>query len=654
MFPALPVDDVMSTEGVQRKLAAVLHADVKGFSRLMGDDEVATVRTLTAYKGLMGKFVELHRGRIVDIAGDGFLLEFPSVVDAMACAVEFQREIKARNADLPQDRKMEFRIGINVGDVIQDGERIYGDGVNIAARLEGLAEGGGICISGTAYDQLKRKLALEYEYLGEQAVKNISDPVRAYCVRLEPRAAPPDDARTEEIGARPPHTKRIEPRQWHRGILAALVLCIVAAVAVAVWHSYFRAAPAREALTPGKTAALELPDKPSVSVLPFENTSGDPQQEYFSDGMTDQIIAGLAKIPQLFVIAPASAFAFKGRSVEVGDVGRQLGVRYVLEGSARKEGDRVNLTARLTDAKTGSSLWEERYDRPLKDLFALQSEIARKVLSALNLKLTDGEQARLTGAKPPTGDLDAYEKFLQGNELYRRRDKSGNTMAQQMFQEAVSLDPRFGQAYGALAQTYLLDARRRWSGSPRESWEQAVRLAQKAVSLDDSSDTIYVIVGRTYLRRRQYKRAVRAVERAVALNPNGADARAWLGCILDFTGRPEEAISLLQEAIRLNPISPGRYGTMLGNACTSAKRYEEAIAAYKSALRSRPNDARAYLGLAAAYSLSGRKQEARAAASEALKLSPRFSLNSFSKTLLYRDPGTAARVVDALREAGLN
>src|SRR3989338_417536 len=325
-------------KSIQRKLAAIVSADVKGYSRLMGEDEEATIRTLTVYREVMAVLIGQHRGRVVDSPGDNLLAEFASVVDAVRYAVEIQRGLKVRNADLPVHRRMEFRIGINLGDVVVEGERLYGDGVNIAARLEGLAEGGGICISGTVYDQIENKLALGYEYLGEQAVKNIPKPVRVYQVKDEPGVSTPT-------------------------------------------------------VSGDKSPTLALPDKPSIAVLPFANMSGDPEQEYFSDGITEDLITELSRFHELFVIARNSTFAYKGRSADVRQVGRDLGVSHVLEGSVRRVGDRVRITAQLLDAATGHHLWAERYDRGLEDIFALQDEITREIVAALDVRLLRGEQA---------------------------------------------------------------------------------------------------------------------------------------------------------------------------------------------------------------------------------------------------------------------
>jgi TolB-like protein/class 3 adenylate cyclase len=387
----------MMEERAKRKLTAILSADAKGYSRLMGEDEKTTVETLKTYREVMGDLIRQYRGRVVDSPGDNVLSEFASVVDAVECAVKIQEELKTRNKGLPEDRRMEFRIGIHHGDVIEDEERIYGDGVNVAARIEGLAEGGGICISRTSFDSVKNKLNLGYEYLGDHTVKNIAEPVRVYRVLMEPEAA------GKVIGEAKPKTKQL------RGIaIGAVAVLIIVAGALAIWNFYLR--PAFEPASV-EEMAFPLPDKPSIAVLPFDNMSGDPKQEYFSDGLTEEIITALSKVPYLLVIARNSTFSYKGKPVKIGQVAEELGVRYVLEGSVRKAGDRVRVTAQLIDAIKGHHLWAERYERELKDTFSLQDEITRNILSALAVKLTVGEQAAIR--LKTTDNLEAYLKFLQ-------------------------------------------------------------------------------------------------------------------------------------------------------------------------------------------------------------------------------------------------
>ena len=444
----------MTSEEFKRKLTAILSADVKGYSRLMGADEEATVRTLQAYKEVMASSIQHHRGRVVGTAGDSVLAEFASVVDTVQCAVEIQQVLRAKNAMLSETRRMEFRIGINLGDVIEEGDTIYGDGVNIAARLEGLAEPGGICISESAYQQIENKLPLRYDYLGEHEVKNIAKPVRVYKAQIE----------SEAVARKPLEVASKEKM------------------------------------------AFPLPDKPSIAVLPFVNMSRDPEQEYFSDGITEEIITVLSKVPNLFVIAHHSTFTYKGKPVTVKQVSEELGVRYVVEGSVQKSGDKVRITAQLIDALSGHHLWAERYDRDLKDIFALQDEITMKVITALQVELTAGEMAGRIAKG--TRNLDAFIKYMVASELFNRLTKEGNAQARKILEEAIALDPEYSRLYMGLAITHIYDV---WFGkteSPEQSLARAFELAQKAISLDDSNAAAYSVLGQVYGMKRQHDKAI--------------------------------------------------------------------------------------------------------------------------------------------------
>jgi adenylate cyclase len=392
----------MAEEGFKRKLTAILSADVAGYSRLMSEDESATVKTLETYREVMSTLIKQHRGHVIDSPGDNLLAEFTSVVDAVQCAVAVQKEFQARNVDLPENRRMEFRIGINLGDVIEEGDRIYGDGVNIAARLESLADPGGICVSKTAFDQIETKLPLGYEYLGEQSVKNIPKPVGAYRVLMEPRVTV-----AEEI-----EKKKALPVWRRKSILAGGVALALVVIAALIWNFYFRPPPIEVASV--EKMAFPLPDKPSLAVLAFDNMSGDPGQEYLADGISENIISALSKISKLFVIARNSAFTYKGKPVKVRQVSEELGVRYVVEGSFQKSGDRVRITAQLIDALKGNHLWSKTYDRDLKDIFTLQDDITKKILTVLQVELTQGEQARAWARG--TDNLEAYLKLLEARE----------------------------------------------------------------------------------------------------------------------------------------------------------------------------------------------------------------------------------------------
>jgi len=590
----------MTTQEVKRKLTVILNADVKGYSRLMGVDEKGTVRTLNAYKGVMTGLIQHHRGRVVDAPGDNVLAEFGSVVDAVECAVEIQKELKTRNAELPENNRMEFRIGVNLGDVIEDGEQILGDGVNIAARLESLSEAGGICISGTAFDQVENKLSIRYEYLGEQTVKNIAKPVRVYRVLMEPERA------GKVIGER-----KAKPR---------------------------------------KKKAFPLPNKPSIAVLPFVNMSRDPEQEFFSDGITEEIITALSKVPNLFVIARNSTFTYKGKPVKVKQVSEELGVRCVLEGSVQKSGDRVRITAQLIDALSGHHLWAERYDRDLKDIFALQDEITMKVITALQVELTAGEMVGMIAKG--TKNIDAFIKYLQAYELIDSARKEGNAHARKILEEAIALDPEYSRLYMGLAMTHTYDV---WYGtteSTEQSLARAFELAQKAISLDDSNAAAYCVLANVYAMKKQYGKAIAECERAVSLDPNLAENIMRSGMVLNWAGRAGEAIPYLQNAIRLNPFPPALYFLQLANSYRDLGQYEKAIEASKKALQREPNTQFAYIHMAVSYIRLGQEKEARAAAAEILRINPKFSLERYAKMLPFPQP-IADRVVEDLRKAGL-
>ena len=627
----------MTTQEIKRKLTAILSADVKGYSRLMGEDEEWTLRTLNAYRELMGSLIQQHRGRVVDAPGDNVLADFPSVVDAVQCAVEIQQVLRAKNAMLPESRRMEFRIGINLGDVIEEGDSIYGDGVNIAARLEGLAEAGGICISGSAYEQIENKLPLRYEYLGELEVKNIAKPVRVYRARIEP--GEPSEAKVKA---------KVEGKNWKYLTIAATVVVIIAAAAL--WQFVLHPSHPPVEVASKEKMAFPLPDKPSIAVLPFTNMSGEKEQEYFSDGITENIITGLSKIPRLFVIARNSTFIYKGRGVKVQQVAEELGVRYVLEGSVQRSGNRVRITAQLIDALTGNHLWAERYDRDLKDIFAVQDEITMKILISMRVKLTEGEQV-LRGKTPR--NLEAFLKVLQAQEYIQRFNIEGNIMAKQLAQEAIALDPEFAGAYSYLASAHMMDLWLGSSKSPKESLEKAVELTQKAISLDPKDSRHYALLGHLYTMKRDHDKAIAEGEKAVALDPGGADAHAWLGMGLNYADRPKEAIPLFEKAIRLNPFGPTWYFLNFGNSYRMMEQYQEAIGQYKKALRIAPNNIMAHIGLAGTYSLLGHDEEARAEAEEVLRINPKFSLESYAKTLPYKNQLLIGRLVEALRKAGL-
>ena len=618
----------MDGRSVERRLAAILSADVEGYSRLMGDDEVATVRAITEYRGVIGSTVALRGGRVVDSPGDNVLAEFASVVDAVQCAVDIQREIESHNAGLPDSRRMRFRIGINLGDIIVEGDRLYGDGVNIAARLESLADGGGICLSGTAYDQIEGKLPFAYEFKGEHAVKNIARPVRVYRLHPDPSAAPRPRARARSKGL-------------HKHVAAAVaILVLLGAAGWAGWRW----------LRPSESAGLPLPDRPSVAVLPFANLSQDPAQDYFSDGVTEDLITGLSKVSGLFVIARNSVFTYKGKAVKVREVGRDLGVRYVLEGGVQRSGSRVRITAQLVDATTGYHIWAERYDREVNDIFTLQDEVTQRIVRAMAVKLTETEKGRL--GRVPTGNLDAYDLVLRGHEERRRTTRDGNAEARRLFVKALDLDPNYAAAYLGLSWTHLQSWQFLWS-TDRESLERARELAERAIALNDSLVGAYCVLGQTYLWMKQHDRAIAQAEHAVALAPNDADGYETLAETLAWAGRPEESIATIRHAMRLNPHYPFFYEWTLGHGYYLTGRRQEALDAFARLLQANPNFLPAHAFRAVLFGELGRAKESRQEWGKAGHFGPGVSMANLRERLPYKRPADLDRLLTAAHRAGL-
>ena len=636
----------MTTQEIKRKLTAILSADVKGYSRLMGEDEKGTVRTLNAYREVMANLIQQHHGRVVDSTGDNLMAEFASVVDAVECSVEIQKELKTRNAELPENRRMEFRIGINLGDVIEEGERIYGDGVNIAARLESLSEAGGICISGKTYDEIKNKLPLGYKYLGEQTVKNITEPIRSYQVLMEPGAA------GKVICEKKPKAK-----QWQKAAIALSVAVIVIIAAVMLWRFYIPSAPSKIEVASKEKMAFPLPDVPSIAVLPFVNMSEDPKQEFLCDGMTEEIITALTKVPRLVVIARNSTFTYKGKSVKVKQVSEELGVRYVLEGSLQRSGDRVRINAQLIDGLTGNHLWAERYERDLKDIFALQDEINLKILTGVQAKLAGGDvlTAQKYAEKYYRGKqgLDCYLKLTEAIGYRDRWNIEDNNLARRMIEEAIAMCPENPMGYIQLSWVYHHDYMLGNTKSPRETLEKSMELAQKALAMDDSIAEVHGLLCMLYIIKREYDKAIAEGERAVALNPGGTSVLLNYARSLTVAGRPEEGIPLFQKAIRLNPFGPPTLYREFGHALRNAGRFEEAVSAYKKAIQLAPDNIYPHIFLAATYIMMGREQEARAEAAEVLRIDPKFSVGYLAKVLSNKDQSVNDSIIAALRKAGL-
>lgn len=629
----------MAPEGFKRKLTAILSADVVGYSRLMGEDEEATIRTLTTYRNAIAKLVQQFRGRIVDSPGDNILSEFTSVVDAVNCAVEIQRELAERNADLPYNRKMEFRIGVNVGDVVQEEERIYGDGVNIAARVESMSQAGGICISGEAYDQVSNKLGLKYENLGEHQVKNISAPIRVYRVLSIPGAA----------AHRVVQTKKILRKKWlWAGASTTFILLII--VVGLYWKYFYLPTPTN--IDPENKMTFNLPKGPSIAVLPFDNMTGDPEQEFFCDGITETIISALSQTPKLFVIARNSTFAYKGKQINAQQIGHELNAAYVIEGSIQKSDERIRVTVQLIDTKSGNHLWAEQYNRKLKDIFKLQDEITLKIMKTMQIKLAGGEQfrSRLKGI----GDLQLALKLFRALDYFFRGNIEGTNLARQEIIEIIELDPDISSVHALLAATYLQDLQFGTCKSNIICFGQATEATRKAISLDETNSDAHLIAGWLFVMQKDYKNGIASLKRSISLNPNNADAYAFLGYALAVSDQPSEGIKYIEKAFLLNPSPPSFYLVNLGICYRMLEQYGDAITAFKKSIQIQPDNIVAHIGLIFAYSLSGQEDKAYKIGLEVLKLNPSFSVEKYVNASPFsRSEDKYVLFAKALRKAGL-
>jgi len=580
---------------LERRLAAILAADVVGYSRLMGVDEAGTLERLKSLRReLVQPKITEHKGRIVKLMGDGLLAEFPSVVEAVQCAADIQQSMIGRETDLAEELRIRLRIGVNLGDIIVEGSDIYGDGVNVAARLEGLAEPGGICISGPAFDTVEGKLDLAFEDIGPQQVKNIAKPVRAH---------------------------RLTPSRLQEG-------------------------------TPNNLAQqLALPDRPSIAVLAFTNMSDDQEQEHLSDGISEDIITALSKIPKLFVIARNSTFTYKGRAVDVKQVGREQGVHYVLEGSVRRGGKRLRITAQLIDATTGDHVWAQRYDRVVQDVFALQDEITREVTSALQVELTDGEQARLWASG--TQNFEAWEIVIQIPELIYSHRRENTLMGRRLAEQALQLDEHYAAAWTWLGWSHYEEVFNGWSEAPEESMKLAMDAVARSRSIDDSNQDTLALLVFIHLSLRDYGRAIEFSERAMTLGPNNSFVAGVAANVALYSNRPKDMVVLLKKAMRLCPIYPAWYVGDLAWAYLLMDRLEDAIAIAQEAIRLDPDYIYTYIVLAVAYAELGREQTARAVAENILRIEPKYSLRTFAESQPFRDAEVLDRHIEGLRKAGL-
>jgi len=583
----------------KRKLAAILAADVVGFSRLTGADEDRTLARLRALRSdLIDPTIAVHNGRVFKRTGDGALVEFRSVVDAVRCAIEVQNSMVERNAGVAQDRRIEFRIGIHVGDVVEESDGdLMGDGVNIAARLEGVCEPGGICLSEQAYWQVKARLDLTINDLGPTQLKNIAEPIRVYSLQV--------------------------------GVPA-------------------KAKPA----TPAEPQAPRpVPDKPSIAVLAFNNMSGDAEQEYFSDGISEDIITDLSKLSELHVIARNSSFVYKKAAVSVPDAAKALGVRYVLEGSVRKAGNRVRVTAQLIDSTSGGHVWAGRFDRELTDIFAVQDELTQEIVAALKLKLTAGEQDRLA---PRRGiNVEAYEFYLRGREQAWAANRASNVAARGLLERATAIDPGYAAAHAVIAYTHVLDYVNAWSGDPLDSLRIGLETAQRAVGMAGDEPIAHFALGMACLWSRQLDLAKAEAERCIALSPNSGEFLRLMAHVQIFSGDPASAIETLKTYMRLDPHYTEIALQFLADARFSLGEYEQAIAAIEQRLARNPQSETAYALLASCYGHLGRSDECRQAWEQALRINPKFSIERRRRVLPFRNPEDFERRVEGLRKSGL-
>ncbi|MBW7998438.1 MAG: tetratricopeptide repeat protein [Candidatus Glassbacteria bacterium] len=634
----------MATRDVERKLTAVFVTDVAGYSRLMAENPDQTLETLTAYREVFSQYTGQFHGRIVNRPGDSILAEFGSVVDALTCAVEIQRELAERNLSLPENRRMQFRIGLTMGDVLLKEGEIYGNGVNIAARLEALADPGGICISRNVYDQVQARLPLHFEYLGEKIVKNIPEPVRAYKVLSEPGAAA---QRTVEAG----RIATVKWRKWRRSaITLAAGLMLILGIAAAGYF-WFPGHPREEG-----AGGPPIPDKPSIAVLAFDNMSGDPAQEYFSDGISETIITRLARSDSMFVIARNSSFFYKGKAVPVQQIGKELGVRYLLEGSVQKSGDRIRVTAQLIEAENGRHLWADSYDREPKELFAVMDEITHRIVIELAVKLTSGEAARYY--EHATENFEAYDLYLQGANNFFRFEKEANARGKKQLHRAIELDPQFARAMAILAWLYMNDSRYRWVKDTKAALRKSEEWARKALAIDDTVAPAYTVLSRIHTWKGQYEQAIAAGERAVEAEPGNWAAYHAYSLTMLYAGKHREALALIQKSMRLSPYHGIATLAVAGGVYLQLGRYAEAKPYFEKVLQRTqrgPLSSQAQRILISIDMELGLEEEARERARKFLEKYPETSLNRIRKRLMrapFKNKDFIEPRLESLRRAG--
>jgi adenylate cyclase len=626
----------MKPESFTRKLTAILSADATGYSRLMGENDVETVRTLKECRRMITEAVGEYGGRVVDAPGDNMLAEFPSVVDAVTCSLAIQGKLAEYNAGLASERRMAFRIGIDLGDVIVDGERIYGEGVNIAARLESLAKAGGICISGRAYEQVRNKVTLGCEYIGEQTVKNIAFPVPVYRIW--------QDAHAEACRIK---KQDVPKRQIRHPAAAAGVLFLLLAgglLAGGLYFNFFNEGQAQKTMfdATGRTRA-------SLAVLPFTNLSREPQQEYFSEGITNDIITDMSKFHELIVMSSHAVFAYKDKEISIQQIGRELGVRYILEGSVQKAGDRVRVNAQLIDARGGDHLWAERFDRPVKDIFLVQEEILRAIVRELALTIDQTERTR--ALRKPTANLEAYDYVLRGYHHFYKRTREANREARRLFKQAIGLDREYAAAYVGVADTRIWDAMYGWTEFPNRSLEQAHAYVLKAIRFDPHNARAHSTLGYIHMRTEAYDQAIDELQKAIELNPNDWGSYRHQGAVMLYSGRIDEALKLYKIAFKYDPYeSPGIFMNM-GIIHYLKGEYDDALKWLQNGAGRYPSFLGLQLMLAATFAQLDRNADAKAAAEQVRRISPFFEVDFYGG--VYRNPEDREKITAGLHKAGL-
>lgn len=628
----------MSDDDFSRKLAAVLSVDAVGYSRMMQQNDVRTVRTIKKCREIISQQVLAHSGRVVDSPGDNLLAEFPSVVDAVRSALDIQLALREFDRTAPEAQEMTFRIGVNMGDIIVDEDRIYGDGINIAARLERLAEGGGICLSGSAYEQVKNKIKFGCTYLGKHSVKNIADPIPVYRIWPDDEGGQCRTADVREMKAGTPG--------WLITGIAALVIAVIAG---GLWMLLSHQSPTSVDGSDTDIARNAISEKPSIAVLPFVNLSGDKQQEYFSDGIASGLATDLSKFGQLIVAASTPASKYKGQSLDIREIGRQLGVSYLLEGSVQKAEGRVRINAQLIETENGSHVWAERYDRELKDLFDIQDEIIANIVRSLAFEISEAEHRRVLQKANP--NLAAYDLTLQAWYQNFKRTREGNQAARKLFAQAIELDPNYAEAYVGLAESRLMAATYNWTQFPVKALEEAYKYTRKALDIEPSNALAHTTVGYIYMRAGEYDLAISELQRAIELNPNDWRSYRRLGAIMLYSGKTDEALKWCETSMRYDPyVSPGMLMNVgIGNYLKGD--YDEALKWLEKCATLSPGFLGSHIILAATYAQMGRMEDAADEVSEIKRLAPFFEIELYGGA--YRNPTDRAKIVAGLEKAGL-